>query len=265
MDLLTDTFDNKNDIGLLVNTFKSRYGQSPMFVARAPGRVNLIGEHIDYCGYSVLPMAIEQDVMIAVRRDPKKSKIIISNVDPAFKEVEISNDSIPVIDLQDGPSWHHYFLCGYRGVLEALALQSFVGLEIMVNGVVPPSAGLSSSSALVCCSAIVTFWANARNVSSDLHGSPIDRKWIADVCRKAERYIGTQGGGMDQAICLLASKGTAKRIDFDPLNVVDIILPTMRSQRRTRLPLLISISELWSADWQPRYYQNFQVLEWELS
>ena len=64
------------------------------------------------------------------------------------------------LHLEAGPSWHQYFMCGYRGVLESLSLASSVGMRILVDGSIPPSAGLSSSSAMVCCSALATLWAN---------------------------------------------------------------------------------------------------------
>jgi galactokinase len=52
----------------ILETFKSHYGGTPEFIARAPGRVNFIGEHIDYEGYGVLPAAIEKDCLVAVRK-----------------------------------------------------------------------------------------------------------------------------------------------------------------------------------------------------
>jgi len=215
----------------LSGAFVTKFGVPPSFVARAPGRVNLIGEHIDYCGYSVLPMAIEQDVTMAVLAIPGDTTITVANTNLAYAEASFSSSGIPEITIKDsGPSWDQYFLCGYRGVMETLSLSSSVGLRVLVDGNVPPSAGLSSSSAMVCCSAIVTLWANAFASSApasarDPSGKDVDRKWLADVCRVSERYIGTQGGGMDQAICMLASAGTAKRVDFEPLNVVDVKLP----------------------------------------
>jgi len=217
----------------LASAFIAKYGTPPAFVARAPGRVNLIGEHVDYCGYSVLPMAIEQDVVMAVLPIADDSSVMLANVNPAFADASFSSQAIPEITVQDtGPAWHQYFMCGYRGVLEALSLASSMGLRILVDGVVPPSAGLSSSSAMVCCSAIVTLWTNvfAKSPESvvvkDARGQEVSRKWLADVCRVSERYIGTQGGGMDQAICLLATSGKAKRVDFQPLNVTDVKLPS---------------------------------------
>lgn len=72
------------------------YGEVPQFYARAPGRVNIIGEHIDYCGYSVLPAALEQDFLIAyvvVEEGEGKDKIQISNIDKDSYEPEtISTD-----------------------------------------------------------------------------------------------------------------------------------------------------------------------------
>ena len=56
---------NESRYSNLVAGFESKYGSKPSYLARAPGRVNLIGEHVDYSGYGVLPMAIEQDIAIA--------------------------------------------------------------------------------------------------------------------------------------------------------------------------------------------------------
>jgi galactokinase len=64
----------------LKERFKQIYGHAPKYFCRAPGRVNMIGEHIDYCGYSVLPAAIEQDMIMAYS-PIQDDKIIINNVD----------------------------------------------------------------------------------------------------------------------------------------------------------------------------------------
>ena len=64
--------------------FEKNFNEKPSFFARAPGRVNLIGEHIDYCGYSVLPMAIEHDIIIAASVN-NRSEIHLTNYDTDFK------------------------------------------------------------------------------------------------------------------------------------------------------------------------------------
>ena len=64
----------------LLRRFRELYGCKPAFYCRAPGRVNIIGEHIDYCGYSVLPAALEQDFIMAYSLSDD-DKIVINNVD----------------------------------------------------------------------------------------------------------------------------------------------------------------------------------------
>jgi N-acetylgalactosamine kinase len=77
--------------------FKKLYGHIPKYYCRAPGRVNIIGEHIDYCGYSVLPAAIEQDFIMAYspveEGEPGDEEIVINNIDSAsYEPVTISTD-----------------------------------------------------------------------------------------------------------------------------------------------------------------------------
>ena len=65
--LPSDQYSNQERIKKLLSTFEREFdGKKPEAVIRVPGRVNLIGEHIDYCGYGVHPMAIEQDILVAV-------------------------------------------------------------------------------------------------------------------------------------------------------------------------------------------------------
>ncbi|KAK3558379.1 hypothetical protein QTP86_017984, partial [Hemibagrus guttatus] len=197
----------------LKKAFTEKYDQSPLFYACAPGRVNLIGEHIDYCGYAVLPMAIEQNILAAVSVSNSQT-IQLTNTDPKYKDFTVSVSEI-TIDPEN-PQWHYYFLCGVKGVQEQLSLSSLAGIRCVVDGTIPASSGLSSSSALVCCAGLVTMEANQKSVSKVL---------LAETCAKCERYIGTEGGGMDQSISFLAEEGTAKLIEFNPLRSTDVKLP----------------------------------------
>ena len=63
------------------------------------------------------------------------------------------------------PQWYHYFLCGYRGILEHFGLSGTRGLDILCDGTIPRCAGLASSSALVCCSALITMHAYNKQLS----------------------------------------------------------------------------------------------------
>jgi len=200
-------------IRALVSDFDSNYECPPQFVARVPGRVNLIGEHIDYCGYAVFPMAIDQEILVAVSTN-QSSNLELSNQDSKFQDhsCNILNFSID----KGVPHWYKYFLCGIKGIFESLKIDDPRGMKARVLGAIPPSAGLSSSSALVCAAALA--FAHVNNVA-------FTKQELADCCAKSERYIGTEGGGMDQAIAMLATKGTAKLIEFNPLRAHDAKLP----------------------------------------
>lgn len=212
-------------------SFSKRFGRFPDGVARAPGRVNLIGEHVDYEGYAVLPMAIEQDVCIAFAvlyqaRDNEEAVLSVEMeaADPscygsASLELPIGSIDVKPSLLSGKQRWANYVVCGVLGARDLLAshLNSSSGrisLQLMVDGRVPPACGLSSSSALVVASALAT--SAAIDFCGIVDAGIPSRLEMADACRRAERHVGTIGGGMDQAISCLGERGNALHISFTP-------------------------------------------------
>ncbi len=184
---------------------------SAMRVARAPGRVNLIGEHIDYCGLPVLPMALRQSLRIAFQpRSDRTARLV--NREPRFAPSSFAvSESIPPAPPGD---WTNYA----RAAVGALAQRfpDLRGIDALVESDLPIAAGLSSSSALVVAMALALLHANAVTVA------PLE---LMALLARGERYVGTAGGGMDQAIVLGARAGCASRIDFHPLRLTPTAVP----------------------------------------
>ncbi|MBN1420536.1 MAG: galactokinase [Planctomycetes bacterium] len=181
-------------------------------IVRAPGRVNLIGEHTDYNGLPVLPFAIDRSIRIGFAPRPD-GVVHIRNVSAAFPERSFETRSpIPPSPAGD---WVNYVKAGVQGVAD-LAGESIRGFDARVEGDIPPDAGLSSSTALVVASALAACEAN------EIPWEPIA---MAERLARAERYVGTEGGGMDQAACLGAREGHVLRIDFAPLRVRPVSAP----------------------------------------
>ena len=200
----------------LIKLYAEEFGSEPEYMCRAPGRVNIIGEHIDYCGYGVLPIAIQNAITIVVGRN-KDSELKIRNIQPYKYPVYCCKFSAACDVIIDGVCWYNYLLCGIKGVLEQLTHSTeLTGLNLFVSGTIPPGAGLSSSSALVCCAALAA--------NSTLKCG-LSKQDLASICAKSERYIGTEGGGMDQAISLLATENKAMYIQFNPLKLEPVELP----------------------------------------
>ncbi|KAH8319429.1 hypothetical protein KR067_008735 [Drosophila pandora] len=131
--------------------FVKQFGVEPEFIVRVPGRVNIIGEHVDYCGYSVLPMAVSQSIFLAVAKNPDSSQLQLRNIEDAkFQGYDADLKTFRIeLPKSGGPAWYNYFLCGIKGVQEQLASKwSPIGMRIAVDGNVPLAAGLSSSSAM---------------------------------------------------------------------------------------------------------------------
>lgn len=180
-------------------------GHLPDFIARSPGRVNIIGEHIDYSLYPVLPMAIKDDVLVLVstRADdatglspPTADEfyVEVSNTDGdkypsrrmTFSQHEVSSKPF------DGHHWSNYFLAGLRGAMQKLMKKygpgkSYKSMRVLVNGTVPAAGGLSSSAALVVASALAVLRAQGEDV--------IERKALTELAIVSERAVGVISGG----------------------------------------------------------------------
>jgi len=145
--------------------FNQLFGVEAEYYAQAPGRVNLIGEHIDYCGYSVLPMAIEQNVKILAAPSGSSSIVIKSDVQD-YPDFNGHVKDLDIID-QSNLKWFHYVFCGYKAIQETYGLEETVGMNLFVTGNIPMGAGLSSSSALVVCSALAFLHGNKLTEKAD--------------------------------------------------------------------------------------------------
>lgn len=174
-----------------------------MTVVRAPGRVNLIGEHTDYNGLPVLPMALNREIVLRCSPRPD-DQVILHNSDARFPPVRFR--LAEAVEPDPPGSWGNY----PRAAGQALWGETgpLTGFEGEITSTLPMAAGLSSSSALLVATALALLEVSGREV-------PRDR--LATVLALGERYVGVQSGGMDQAICLNGRAGHALRIDFRPV------------------------------------------------
>jgi N-acetylgalactosamine kinase len=183
---------------------------------RAPGRVNLIGEHTDYNGLPVLPMTTQHCIRISFA--PREDNLVrLRNIDPAFPLVEFKN-KWPLPASPTG-SWENYCKAAIDALNQHFRISTYQGMDLLVSGSIPMSAGLSSSSALVVASALAYLHVIGRKLDVD-----ITRVELANVLAEGEQFVGTRGGGMDQAIILLGRPDHACKIDFFPLRIETVPL-----------------------------------------
>lgn len=200
----------------LVVKFESIFGIKPKYISRAPGRVNLIGEHIDYSGYGVLPMALEQDTLIAFAPSDT-NEIQINHVLPTLYPPTTLNTD-PYQKLRDEKDYVNYFLAGYKAGLIDSGLSEYTGVKLLIDANLPTQAGLSSSASFIVAVGIMALTAN--NLLQKTN-----RTAFIEKCIKYERAIGTACGGMDQTISVLGVKGSALFIEFDPIRSTQVKLP----------------------------------------
>ena len=191
------------------DAFRTAYGSEPEAVARAPGRVNLIGEHIDYTGGTVLPTVVPQAAEVALTAGGAGQGVRI--VAPAFGEVRRAADA----PLRG--HWSDYVLAGHR-VAVAEGLLPPGGAAYAVTSQVPPGAGLSSSAAVL----VALLRAAARRA-----GRSVPPETLARWARRAEtEEVGVPCGIMDQMAIAAGRPGHAMALDTASLIHEAIPLPS---------------------------------------
>ena len=185
-------------------------------VCRAPGRINLIGEHVDYNGLPVLPMTVDRDIRIAFA--PRGDGIVrMASAGDRFPRAEFRN--CRDIPSSAAGSWDNYCKAAVQGLNGRLRPERFPGMDLFVAGDVPIASGLSSSSALV-----VSFSLAYLDVIGQRLDTEFSRLELAVLLAEAEQYVGTRGGGMDQAVILMGREGAARKINFYPLVAEEVPL-----------------------------------------
>jgi len=179
--------------------FQKLYGRPPRWIVAAPGRVNVIGEHIDYNDGFVLPMAIERYAVMAA--DSSSSSNSFSVYDAQFKETAMIDISAPV--TKGSPKWSNYI----RGVLAGFQARGvkIPALDVAFMSTVPLGGGLSSSAALEVCTATLIEAAT---------GNAIDPVEKALLAQKAEHeFAGVPCGIMDQFISVMGRESHLLLLD----------------------------------------------------
>jgi galactokinase len=166
----------------------------------APGRVNLIGEHTDYSLLPVLPMAIRR--LLRVHAEPTGESVVEARSEQF--------DGVFRSDRPENPEWSQYL----TPVVELVG--SGIGARLTIDGDLPATGGLSSSSALTVAALLALLRLK------DQEPQPTE---LIDLAVQAERATGTEGGAMDQTLIVNATAGTALRIDFDPISWRTVAVP----------------------------------------
>jgi len=189
-------------------------GNARIFAARAPGRVNLIGEHTDYSGLPVLPVAIDRSTIVVAAANAT-GEIELTNAEPVWPSRRFAIER-PIPPYETG-DWANYVKAAIQGVLDRFdARGKWRGASMVVDGRVPPAAGLSSSAALTVSTAMAFMAIN------ELELEPLE---TATMVAHSEWYVGTRAGGMDQAASILGRRDHALFIEFDPLRVRAVRMP----------------------------------------
>jgi galactokinase len=201
------------DIGKIKSEFTARFNSEPR-IFRAPGRVNLIGEHTDYNDGFVMPFAIDRATIIAGRR----------RNDRRIEAAALDLKENATIDLDAEPqkrrdSWIDYIEGTARCIEERFGRIS--GAEIVISSDVPIGSGLSSSAAIEISVGIALL---------SLSNIEIDREKLAFAAQKAEHeYAGTKSGIMDQFAAAFSQAGSAMLLDCRSLERTQIPFETSNS------------------------------------
>ena len=181
----------------LTQHFEKLFGLRPR-IFRAPGRVNLIGEHTDYNDGFVMPAAVAFSTYVAIATRPDQKLVIHSEEFQGSFDFDLNH-----LPAQRTGTWCDYVL-GVASVLQQRG-SKLQGASLLVHGEVPIGAGLSSSAAVEVASALALM---------SMNGTQLLLPDVAKLCRQAENtFVGARVGIMDQFVSSMGKAGHALLLD----------------------------------------------------
>ena len=182
----------------LAQQFQNTFSESPTLLVRAPGRINLIGEHTDYNGGFVMPASIDKAIWLAASLRNDKKCVLMAN-DLADKHEFLVDDF-----TKHEKAWTQYPM----GVLSEFIKAGLVpnqGFNLIFGGTIPTGAGVSSSAAIECGTAFVL---------NELFGFQISKIEMVKICQRAENnFVGLQCGIMDMFASMMGQADSVIRLD----------------------------------------------------
>lgn len=208
------------------------YGDDQVVITRAPGRVNIMGRHVDHQGGHVNMMVIDKDFyLIAGLRDDQQVNLL--NLDSHhFPERDFRVDEL-IADYHGGDwldflnsekvsnrvsafrgDWSQYFRAAAARFQAAFPATRLKGMNILASGGIPIASGLSSSSAIVVAAAEAVVAINGLDLT--------DERFV-ELCGEGEWYVGTRGGAGDHGAMKFALRGQVVQLGFFPFGVTDAV------------------------------------------
>jgi len=205
-------------------------GDRPVLISRSPGRVNLMGSHVDHRGGNTNVIAINDEIiMVASPRDD--DRVALTNTCGSQfpnREFSISQDiahldwrdwptcinSPKTLQLVSGGDWSNYVRSAVLRLQQRFRCTPLRGADIVTHGTIPVGSGLSSSSALVVGAAEALVAVNSLPVSPDA---------LVDLCAEGEWFVGTRGGASDHAAIKFGRRGAVAHVGFFPFGIVEFL------------------------------------------
>ncbi len=201
---------------------------SRVIISRSPGRINLMGRHVDHQGGHINQMAINREVIMVVQRR-NDDRVVLHNVDSERFEpdtfligeefsIDAGGNWLEWVDSEEVKgrlrqaqgNWGNYVRAALFRLQDAHKTTPLYGMNMMVHGNIPIAAGLSSSSAIVVGTAEAAVRLNELNLTP---------QQFVDLCGEGEWYVGTRGGSGDHAAMKFGAKGSIAHVRFLPFRV----------------------------------------------
>ena len=219
--------DRRATLISMLDIFIDRYGDKEAVITRSPGRVNILGRHIEHRGGSINVMSVDREtLLICGKRDD--DRVNMSNTDPKFPNASFSikdtlnctdnenwidyieSDEILKLVMETKGDWANYVKASVLRLALEYRDNSFAGMDMLFCGNIPMAAGLSSSSSIVVATteALVA-----------LNGLDIRAKDFIHLCGEGEWFVGSRGGAGDHAAMKCGKRDMITHLDFCPFKI----------------------------------------------